>query len=246
MVLALIAKEYTRLNMGKLDFFYPLIEGPRDCAELRYSLRSMADLDINEVWIVGYKPSWIKNVRHIPYSTIRYHGTEKALSAAHKEVMVYDSSDADEVVIMSDDIYRVHGGDIGYYLCGMTLIERLQWAIKRERPPYVIKSLKNALRYFPDGVAVYNHAPKRVDRLKALEVHKKYPTTTLPFLTSNLYVNEYHNDHEWVIQENVKMYRKARGGCDRYFSTSDTAAKEKDFINTMERMFPNKSKYERI
>lgn len=43
------------------------IVGPDgDHEDLRYSLRSLANVDHERVWIVGHKPGWVVNVEHIP------------------------------------------------------------------------------------------------------------------------------------------------------------------------------------
>ena len=52
-----------------IHIVYPTIKTENDCEELRYSLRSLdknliGDYDIT---IIGYKPKWITNVKHIPF-----------------------------------------------------------------------------------------------------------------------------------------------------------------------------------
>ena len=48
------------------DVVYVLRETSNDNAELRWSLRSLQNLPHRQVWIVGHKPSWVRNVEHIP------------------------------------------------------------------------------------------------------------------------------------------------------------------------------------
>ena len=45
-----------------MDFVYIVKEDEKN-EDLKYSLRSIAKFyPENKVWIVGYKPSWVKNV----------------------------------------------------------------------------------------------------------------------------------------------------------------------------------------
>lgn len=53
------------LNLGDLDFVYTVKEGETN-EELRYSLRSLKNVPHRRVIIVGYMPSWVKNVINIP------------------------------------------------------------------------------------------------------------------------------------------------------------------------------------
>ena len=47
-----------------LDVVYIVRPGDRN-EELRFSLRSLANLPHGDVWMVGHKPDWVRNVRHI-------------------------------------------------------------------------------------------------------------------------------------------------------------------------------------
>ena len=52
------------------DIYYPVIKSVNDNAELRFSLRSLKNIEHGNVYIVGYKPLWVKNVIHLPYNDI--------------------------------------------------------------------------------------------------------------------------------------------------------------------------------
>lgn len=82
----------------------------RSCAwgdydELRYSLRSL-DLfdDIGQVFIVGHKPEWVKNVIHLPLSDPYKHNKDANLN--NKIVLACcDPRLSDRFIFMSDDQY---------------------------------------------------------------------------------------------------------------------------------------------
>jgi hypothetical protein len=52
-----------------MDYVYVVKETPTSgtaTLELRYSLRSLRNFPRGRVFIAGFKPSWVKNVTHIP------------------------------------------------------------------------------------------------------------------------------------------------------------------------------------
>lgn len=52
-----------------MDYVYVVKETPASGSatlELRYSLRSLRNLPRGEVFLAGFKPSWVRNVTHIP------------------------------------------------------------------------------------------------------------------------------------------------------------------------------------
>lgn len=78
-----------------------------DNEELRYSLRSVTNLPINNVHIVGCKPRWVTGVNHIP--TEQPHPTDRAtklLNARKNMLAAMHSNDIEEeFILMNDDFY---------------------------------------------------------------------------------------------------------------------------------------------
>jgi len=84
------------------DIVVPVREGAAN-AQLRYALRSWAaHLPHRRVWIVGYRPPWVSNVRHIPtrQAGTKYQNTTAAMRAAceHPEV-------SDTFLYCNDDFF---------------------------------------------------------------------------------------------------------------------------------------------
>lgn len=79
-----------------MDVVY--VVGPGDDnEELRYSLRSLANLDHDRVWIAGHCPPWVTGVGQI--STVQRYSTANLLAAAvHPEV-------SESFVYMNDDFF---------------------------------------------------------------------------------------------------------------------------------------------
>jgi hypothetical protein len=73
--------------------------------QLRYSLRSLVNLDHERVWIVGGWPRWVSDVRTIAVARrrSRYEHTTRSLCAAasHPEI-------SETFVLMNDDFYIMH------------------------------------------------------------------------------------------------------------------------------------------
>ncbi|MFF4755556.1 hypothetical protein [Streptomyces sp. NPDC001270] len=71
--------------------------------QLRYALRTWtANLPYRKVWVVGYRPTWLRNVEHIPTVQLgtKYENTTLAVRAAceHPDV-------ADRFLLMNDDFF---------------------------------------------------------------------------------------------------------------------------------------------
>lgn len=86
-----------------MDYVYVVKETPTSGSatlELRYSLRSLSNLPRGEVFIAGFKPTWLRNVTHIP--TVQ-RGT-KFLNAYNNLVAAL-SHVGETFVLMNDDFF---------------------------------------------------------------------------------------------------------------------------------------------
>lgn len=100
-----------------MDVVYVVREGD-DNEQLRYSLRSLANLKHDQVWIAGYKPSWVTGVRHIKTTQAqsRYKNSTGNLRAAceHPDVSQRFSLFNDDFYVMEPirQIPRLHRGPV--------------------------------------------------------------------------------------------------------------------------------------
>lgn len=92
--------------------------------ELRHSLRSLANLDHGEVWIVGYRPSWVVGVRHLPVDQC---GSKAANTLAAFRALA--DRGPDEFTLFNDDMFVMqplaevpvwHDGPIDGYIDRVT------------------------------------------------------------------------------------------------------------------------------
>ena len=89
-----------------MDLVYPLGTGSVwENNELRYSLRSVAEniKDLGNVWIVGEKPDWLTNVRHLPIKDLFDRPTKNTF---HKlESVCHESDLSENFLYLNDDFF---------------------------------------------------------------------------------------------------------------------------------------------
>lgn len=77
-----------------------------DNEELRYSLRSLENIEHGDVWIVGYKPAWVVNVGYLPVPApkTRIHWTQVVVAFTK----ACDSREIpDEFALFNDDFFAL-------------------------------------------------------------------------------------------------------------------------------------------
>jgi len=86
-----------------MDVVYPVASRPRSGSatdELRFSLRSLAHIPHDRVFIAGWKPEWVKNVTHV--GTVQSKGRWENAFRNMKAVLDQVS---EEFVLMNDDFF---------------------------------------------------------------------------------------------------------------------------------------------
>lgn len=87
-----------------MDLVYIVKESERN-EDLRYSLRSVAKfVKCSNVWIVGYKPSWVTNVRYIPVkqTSNKWKNSVKNIQAACENNEI-----SKDFILMNDDFFAI-------------------------------------------------------------------------------------------------------------------------------------------
>ncbi|MEU6594249.1 hypothetical protein ABZ923_34440 [Streptomyces sp. NPDC046881] len=160
--------------MTDLDLVVPLREAPSN-QQLRYALRSwVANLPHRHLWIVGYKPTWLGGVRHIPtrQTGTKYQNTTVAMRAAceHPDV-------SETFLYANDDMFVMERLD------AMPVLHR--GPVREVEPYYVARASGSYLRGmretrdllvdqgFADPLSYELHVPLPVSKagmLKALDI----------------------------------------------------------------------------
>jgi hypothetical protein len=84
--------------------------------ELRYSLRSLVNINHDNVFVVGGKPQWYEG-NHI---RVEYTGTKYTHARANLEAVIKNQRISNNFILMNDDFYILEPiGDLGVYNQGL-------------------------------------------------------------------------------------------------------------------------------
>jgi len=193
------------------DIVYPI---GKKCAwgnyeELRYSLRSLKYVSHGTVWIVGVKPDWCVNVKHIPFSDSYVCKDANMIS---KILRVCCDGVSDEFIRLSDDQLFLKPYKGGYYYDGL---------LKNGESAYshIAQNTKDLL--LREGRTIFNfdtHCPQIIS--------KKYADIMLrcPFGEGvGVLVNSFYFNSLGIEPTEVNMLR-VKGAQDTYNF-------DKDFLN---------------
>lgn len=91
---------------------------PGDNEELRYSLRSLVNINHDNVFVVGGKPHWYKG----DYIRVEYTGTKYTHARANLQSVIKNNRISDDFILMNDDFYILEPiGDLQVYNQGLLL-----------------------------------------------------------------------------------------------------------------------------
>lgn len=223
-----------------MDIVYILRPWYDNCLELRFSLRSLANIKHDKVFIVGYKPEWCENVIHIPaedpYSV-------KSLNALHKiTIACEDKRISDDFILMNDDFYICKPTEIKYYN-QWTIEEHLQDKINRLWNSKYIQNIRKTLNIFPEWLDFSLHIPIIYNKEKFLKLWDKYDKNEW-YLLRNLYCNEYWVKSEYRQDYKIRNLKELVKDDQTFISNDDALIVNEEFREYLYNKFPNVSKYE--
>jgi len=224
------------------DVVYILRAWYDNCMELRYSIRSLENINHWKVYIIWYKPLWLRNAIHIqaedPY-------TVKSMNALHKiKIACKDKRISKDFILMNDDFYITRPTSIKHYN---------QWTIKahikekRERiwvSNYVMWLMQTE-KMFPWWLDFSIHCPMVYNKKKFLWLCEEYDMNQW-YLLRNLYGNHY-----WIKWEQIKDYKIRNlaelptGKIPKFISNCDWLIVNSKFREFLDKLFPEPSKYEK-
>lgn len=173
---------------GLVNIVYVVRPG-EDNEELRYSLRSLANLPHDEVWIVGERPSWVRNVVHIPTRQNR----SKYLNATGNITAACRADIGEVFAWFNDDFFVIRP------IAKVPMLHRgpLVDVLKRYRalPGPYRRGMESTLKFLraegvDDPLSYELHIPIVVDRValsEVLEIRARRPARLLH--TRTLYGN---------------------------------------------------------
>ena len=159
-----------------MDLVYIVKESDKN-EDLRYSLRSVAKfLPNNKVWIVGYKPSWVRNVEYLPVK--QNNGSKWKNSIKNIEAACKCKEISEEFVLMNDDFFAIKPikdlkksidlsvGTLDVSIKKYSHMPKSNWNSAFQYVYDLLKDLNIEEPYYDYEV----HAPLRINKEKYLEV----------------------------------------------------------------------------
>lgn len=213
-----------------------------DERELRFSLRSACkNLQFDQVVVVGDKPRFAREIEHIPCRgpANRYDNSfGKTMQAAR-------TADISESFIhMNDDFFILRPFTEVPHLYMQTIGEWIA-GYRRRRVSEYLEKAHRTMRITGSAARFYEtHFPFVYEKQKLLELEAKYrlPCRIMP---RTLYAFEHgirgqqSNDFKAKSRAQVVAFSKQS-----FMSTSNTAARTKEFKTVFERLFPEPCRYE--
>ena len=235
------------LKSSDIDLVY-LVKEEENNEELRYSLRSLVNLPYRKVFIVGYKPSWVKNVNYI---AIKQQADRKYDNIQRMFLEVCSNPGiSDDFILMNDDFYAINK------------INRLP--VMRRRLPiehyikihkdkgftsHYLRTMIEAADFLHNiGIKEVDsyeaHVPMVINKNKFLELYGKYPIANSPH-RKTIYGNYYHLggeriDNAKVVKDGAKFSTK-----NIFLSTTDAVFEGSEVGHFIVSRFSKKCKYER-
>lgn len=235
-----------------MDLVYPLGNGAthRDNIDLRYSLRSV-ELYLNDcdrVFIIGECPKWVQNVIHIPAKDRYSFYTNREANIIHKCVQVFKTDCSENFIFMNDDYFLLKpfsSGDLNFWYKGK---------LKENGPLTTYKTAKyrtanwleargyTSFNYDVHCPSVFNRAVLK-ERLSRVDWKKNYYVfKSLIYNMGTAKGEEYIDLKLKKIVNKAELFKTLEERL--FFSTSDAIMRD-GFLQIMESLYPNKSKYEK-
>lgn len=242
--------EKTRNEDGP-DLLYILGKGSMwDDNELRYSLRSVEKYweGGGRVFVVGHKPKWIRNVRHIPAED-RYDSPVKNTIAKLREACRSDEL-RERFILMNDDfIFLKPINGTKPATCGL-LSDKVKEHSTKDGAYYranaeTLQLIKMTGIAEPKNFEI--HVPMEFEKAKLMEITNRITWTETPYSIRSIYGNIYIKKS--IELEDVKVYRPAdiKDAEKRFMiSTSTRLVLHPKFRNWIAKKFPKASRYECI
>lgn len=226
-----------------MDIMY--LVGPGENEELRYSLRSLRNVEHGEVWIVGRKPDWVVNVDFLPLATP---GNSK-FEITRKNMRVFcERSDTPETfVLFNDDFFALRSATIPNWHLG-----QIGGALRHPRRQRRSGAWRDGLVATKDLLESWDcptmnyevHAPMVVEKDKMAEVAAKAGNQIRALQLRSLYGNY------WRVGGRLAKDPKAAGKGvtwkpnQRWVSTSDKSFAHGDVGKRLRALFPEPSEFE--
>lgn len=209
--------------------------------ELRYSLRSLKNINYDNLYIIGGNPVWLQNARWVAASDCH---KNKALNALDKLMIACDIPElSDDFILMNDDFYLLEPQEIKYLSKG-----KLRQTVIEKKAEYngskYWYSMDRTAKKFKDPLDFELHYPFIFNKKKFQALEDKYKLCDA-FLFRSLYGNYYKINGEFCKDNKCYSMSEFRNNINNKFISSSDSYINTQFTEYMDRLFPELSKYER-
>ncbi len=229
-----------------MDIIIPLGTGSlHDNIELRFCLRSIEKFitGVDEVFMIGERPAWLKNVVHIP--AIDRPGSNYKQQNIYTKILAAcaDPALSDNFLFFNDDHFILKpffASMFPYHHKGKMSLE-----CRQPHEPYY-KTLKNTMNLHPGCLNFDTHCPiiynkERFKALKMIWPQYGYCIKSVYCSTGNI-EGEYYPDLKIQGKKTAKEIRELITGRP-YFSIGNGVFAGQ-MVHVLNELFPYKSKYE--
>jgi len=222
--------------------------------ELRYCLRSLEKnfLNLGEVYIIGSKPTWVRNVTHIRASD-NYLDNKGGNIISKLLLACFNPAISDDFLFVSDDQYLLvpmRAQDIQpYYVYDMTGLPL------RKGNKFWMQCLRNTRKTLKvEGLTLYNyepHVPMVINKKKFIQVMKKYDWENILYPTLSLYFNNVLKTHEQlppnhrIFYDGLEISKHMNFINGKQFLAHSDLGLSWQLQQKIKELFPKKSKFER-
>lgn len=245
-----------------MDFVYIVKEDEKN-EDLKYSLRSIAKFyPENKVWIVGYKPSWVKNVEYLPVkqSKDKWKNSMLNITAACECPNI-----SEDFILMNDDFFMIEPKVPIEMIANshLGLLSKTITKYKTMKSPWfnAFPQIRDLLKKLGVSEPYYDyeaHLPLQINKKKFLEVLAKpevqiFMQTAKVLHKRTLYKNYHKTENYLELPADVKLTRSKDDSMSKlkicgWLSVYDKQVGNSSFY-TLNRIlrtnFPTKCIYER-
>lgn len=239
-----------------MDVVFP-IKSTSQNEELRYSLRSLENVPHDKVHVVGYKPSWVKNVIHHSYDPGRPPGSERHTKwwKTWRVMRYFCTLDeiSDDFILMNDDFFIMrpieeipilHRGKISDILSGhrstyqasniyLTAMSETQELLRSLEKPTLCYEMHAPMVMNRHQMTTAMEVVEAMSRPGQMHINKR-----------SLYGNYWEIDGSLSEDVKVDSVRPTFNKDSLFLSTSDNSWARRDIGQFIRRAFPNPSPYE--
>lgn len=203
-----------------------------DSEDLRYSLRSLKNLSHEKVFLAGDRPSWARNINHLPVAQTKSKGENWSMNlmAVIKSPLV-----SDDFIMMNDDFFIMKP---------LSAMPDLNLGLMTDVIAMYKRRYPEGSRYIDDMDRLYNvlinqgysnpisyelHTPMVLNKQKVIDLYRHMAGS--PLIQFRSYYGNYYNLGGQPI-EDVKVFLDNRHNSADYLADSERYLSSQDFLSS--------------